>query len=171
MTKKAQFSQPILLTNNHDTTIFNCGVTGLNLYLQKYALTNNYNQSVKTFVSLNNQNQVIGYYSLVAGGVEHFAVPPRIKKGLGKYPIPVILIARLAVDISCQKIGLGKGLLKDALLRCLSIIEHLGVRAILVHAKDDQAKQFYQKFGFESSPIDEYHLYLLVKDIQKMLTV
>ena len=103
---------------------------------------------------------------MVAASVEHSAVPPRIKKGLGKYPIPVILIARLAVDVSMQGKGLGKGLLKDALLRILTITKNLGVRAVLVHAKDEKAKNFYSQFGFESSPIDEYHLYLLIKDIQ-----
>jgi predicted N-acetyltransferase YhbS len=171
MNTKPKFSAPILLTSDHNTVNFNCEVSALNLFLQKYALTNNQNNSVKTFVATNNENQVIGYYSLVAASVEHLQVPPRIKKGLGKYPIPVILIARLAVDINYQKIGLGKGLLKDALLRCLSVQSQIGVRAILVHAKDEKAKQFYQKFGFESSPIDEYHLYLLIKDIQKMLSI
>ena len=105
----------------------------------------------------------------MAGSVEHSGVPPSIKKGLGKYPIPVILIARLAVDISMQGKGLGKGLLKDALLRILNITENLGVRAILVHAKNEKAKNFYRQFGFESSPVNEYHLYLLVQDIQATL--
>jgi predicted N-acetyltransferase YhbS len=98
-------------------------------------------------------------------------VPPRIRKGLGKYPIPVILLARLAVDISEQGQKLGKGLLKDALLRALSVTESIGARAILVHAKDQNSKAFYQKFGFEPSPLDEFHLYLLMKDVQKILNI
>jgi len=166
---KYKLSAPILLTKVHDTESFDCGVNALNSFLQNYALQNVKNKSVTTFVAVmetGNREQVVGYYSLVAGSVEHSAVPPRIKKGLGKYPIPVIILARLAVDISMQGKGLGKGLLKDALLRILSITNNLGVRAVLVHAKDERAKNFYHQYGFESSPIDEYHLYLLIKDIE-----
>lgn len=168
MANKSNFSSPILLNKSHDTSNFDCGVTALNNFLQNYALQNIKNKSVRTFVAVERE-RVLGYYSLVAASVEHSAVPPRIKKGLGKYPIPVILIARLAVDVSMQGKGLGKGLLKDALLRILTITENLGVRAVLVHAKDKKAKNFYHQFGFESSPIDEYHLYLLIKDIQATL--
>lgn len=82
----------------------------------------------------------------------------------------MILIARLAVDISMQRQGLGKGLLKNALLRSLNITENLGVRAILIHGKDEKAKNFYRQFGFESSPINEYHLYLLIQDIEATLS-
>ena len=170
MANKPQLFPPILLTKLHDTSSFDCGVTVLNTFLQNYALQNLKNRSVKTFVTVIKPEEkierVVGYYSLVAGSVEHSAVPPRVKKGLGKYPIPVIILARLAVDISMQGQGLGKGLLKDALLRILTISENLGVRAVLIHAKDDKAKNFYRQFGFESSPVNEYHLYLLIKDIQ-----
>lgn len=168
MTNNKKFSSPILLKKSHDTSYFDSGVTALNNFLQNYALQNLKNRSVRTFVVVED-NCVIGYYSLVAASVEHLAVPPRIKKGLGKYPIPVILIARLAVDISMQGQGLGKGLLKDALLRILNITENLVVRAVLVHAKDEKATNFYSQFGFESSPINDFHLYLLIKDIQVTL--
>lgn len=181
MANKKRLFTPVLLNKSHNTSSFDCGVTVLNNFLQNYALQNLKNSSVKTFVAIESDcnnledaqsfhNKVVGYYSLVAGSVEHSTVPPRIKKGLGKYPIPVILIARLAVDISMQGQGLGKGLLKDALLRVLNITENLGVRAILVHAKDEKAKNFYRQFGFESSPNNKYHLYLLVQDIQATLT-
>ena len=174
MANKPQLFPPILLTKFHDTSSFDCGVTALNTFLQNYALQNLKNRSVKTFVAVIKPEEkierVVGYYSLVAGAVEHSAVPPRVKKGLGKYPIPVIILARLAVDISMQGQGLGKGLLKDALLRILTISENLGVRAVLVHAKDEKAKNFYHQFGFESSPVNEYHLYLLIKDIQATIS-
>lgn len=166
---KHKLSAPISLTKAHDTSTFDCGVNALNSFLLNYALQNLKNKSVKTFVAVmetDNRERVVGYYSLVAGSVEHSAVPPRVKKGLGKYPIPVIILARLAVDVSMQGKGLGKGLFKDALLRILTITENLGVRAVLVHAKDEKAKNFYEQFGFESSPTNEYHLYLLIKDIQ-----
>lgn len=97
MTNKPQLSSPVLLTKFHDTSSFNCGVTALNTFLQNYALQNLQNRSVKTFVAVVKEEvvveRVVGYYSLVAGSVEHSAVPPRVKKGLGKYPIPVIILA------------------------------------------------------------------------------
>jgi predicted N-acetyltransferase YhbS len=88
-----------------------------------------------------------------------------VKSGLPKHPIPVILLARLAVDSTEQGSGLGAALLKDALLRTLQAAEIAGLRAVLVHAKDDTAKRFYEKFGFERSPTDDYHLFLKVSDI------
>ncbi|QUS60801.1 GNAT family N-acetyltransferase [Synechocystis sp. PCC 7339] len=167
MTRGKSFQAPIALEPSHDLGSFDCGVPELNLFLQKYALTNSRNHTAKTFVALGEAGQVIGFYSLVAGAVEHGAVPPRVSKGLGKYPIPVIVLARLAVDRRYQGLGLGKGLLKDALLRCLNVVEQIGARAIAVHAKDEEAAAFYERYDFERSPLSECHLYLLVKDISK----
>lgn len=167
MTRRKSFQSPIALEPSHDVGSFDCGVPELNLFLQKYALTNSRNYSAKTFVALAGAGPVVGFYSLVAGSVEHGVVPPRISKGLGKYPIPVIVLARLAVDRHYQGLGLGKGLLKDALLRCLNVVEQIGARAIAVHAKDEKAAAFYERYDFEPSPLSESHLYLLVKDIRK----
>jgi GNAT superfamily N-acetyltransferase len=164
MENSQSFNRPVLLSSSHNIDTFNCGVSALNNFLKNYALTNQKNYAARTFVATRN-NCVVGFYTLVAASVEPSSVPPRIKKGLAKYPIPIILIARLAVDLTEQGKGLGKALLKDALLRSLSVTENIGARAILVHAKDQQAKQFYEHFGFEASPIDEYHLYLLMKDV------
>jgi GNAT superfamily N-acetyltransferase len=88
-----------------------------------------------------------------------------VAKGLGGYPVPVILLARLAVDRTEQGKGLGAALLKDAILRAASAADIVGCRALLVHAKDKQAQAFYQRFGFEPSPVNELHLFLLMKDI------
>jgi predicted N-acetyltransferase YhbS len=105
------------------------------------------------------------YYTLAYGSVALAEAPPSIRAGLAKYPIPVILLARLAVDVKEKGQGLGAGLLKDALLRTMQAVEIAGLRAMLVHALDDAARAFYEKFGFESSPIDAYHLFLKVSDI------
>lgn len=171
MIKELRFQAPIPLDKSHDITTFDCGVSELNLFLHKYALINSLNQSVKTFVALDleGDRRVVGFYSLVAGAVEHNAVPPRVSKGLGKYPIPVIILARLAVDKDYQGLGLGKGLLKDALLRSLNVVDQIGARAIAVHAKDEQAAAFYEQYDFQRSPISPVHLYLLMKDIRKTL--
>jgi GNAT superfamily N-acetyltransferase len=110
-------------------------------------------------------NRVAGYYTLAAGSVRRDDTPPRVAKGLGNYPVPVILLARLAVDRTEQGKGLGAALLKDAILRAAQAADIVGCRALLVHAKDQAAQAFYRRFGFESSPVDELHLYLLMKDI------
>ena len=109
------------------------------------------NGSAKTYVATKN-NIVVGYYSLSFGSVYHNEAPQRVIKGLAKHPIPIMLLARLAVDEKEKKQGIGKGLLKDALLRTLQSADIGGLRAVLVHAKDENAKRFYEKFGFESSP-------------------
>ena len=111
----------------------------------------------------------MGYYSLAYGAVEASETPPRIKKGLGRYPIPVMVLTRLAVDLSVKGKGLGAGLLRDALIRTLQAADIAGLRAVVVHTKDEKVKSFYTKFGFVSSPLHESHLYLLVKDIRSTL--
>lgn len=109
----------------------------------------------------------MGYYSLAVGAVDHAQAPPRVKKGLARHPIPVMVLARLAVDRRYQGQQIGRGLLKDALLRTLGLAEQAGVRAILVHAKDTEAVSFYKRFDFEPSPLDPLQLLLLVKDVRK----
>jgi len=112
---------------------------------------------------------VVVYYTLAYGSVACDEAPPSIRAGLARYPIPVILLARLAVDVTERRQGLGAGLLKDALIRTLQAAEIAGLRAMLVHAKDDDAKAFYEKFGFEPSPIDAHHLFLKISDIKASL--
>jgi predicted N-acetyltransferase YhbS len=156
---------PVPLTGAHDRAAFDCGVAALNEYLKRYALQNQRKNAARTYVATRGQH-IVGYYTLAYGSVTHEEAPPSVKAGLGKYPIPVILLARLAVDLGEKGRGLGAGLLKDALLRTLQAADIAGLRAMLVHAKDDAAKSFYQKFGFEASPIDAYHLFLKLSDIR-----
>jgi predicted N-acetyltransferase YhbS len=106
---------------------------------------------------------------LSAGSVERNISPQRVAKGLANHPVPVIVLARLAVDNSEKRKGLGSALLKHAILKCTQAAEIIGCRAVVVHAKDNQAQSFYRKFGFESSPIDEFHLFLLMKDIKSVV--
>ncbi|HXQ74169.1 MAG TPA: GNAT family N-acetyltransferase [Pyrinomonadaceae bacterium] len=159
---------PVLLTKDHDRNSFDCGVPALNDYLQKYALQNQKKHAARTYVAARG-NRIIGYYSLAYGSVSLEEAPQNVKSGLPRHPIPVILLARLAVDSSEQGSGLGAALLKDALLRTIQAAEIAGLRAMLVHAKDDSAKRFYAKFGFEPSPTDAYHLFLRVADILSSL--
>ena len=154
-----------------DRNAFDCGVPALNEYLKQYALQNQKKHAARTYVATRG-NRTVGYYSLAYGSVSVKEVPQSVKSGLSRHPIPVILLARLAVDLSEQGHGLGAAmLLKDALLRTIQAAEIAGLRAMLVHAKDDAAMSFYEKFGFEASSIDTYHLFLRVSDILGSLKV
>ena len=153
-----------------DRNVFDCGVEPLNDYLKKYALQNQKKDSGRTYVATNEKNQIIGYYTLVFGSVSIEETTPEISAGLGKYPIPMILLARLAVDKNQKGKGLGKALMRDALLRAVRASEIAGLRAFLVHAKDESAKIFYEKLGFQPSPHNEFQLFLKMSDIRASLT-
>jgi predicted N-acetyltransferase YhbS len=113
--------------------------------------------------------EVASYYTLVVGQVEYGDAPERLTKGLARHPVPIMLLARLVVATSWQGKGLGSGLLKDAMLRTLQAADIAGIRAFAVHAKDDEAKSFYERFDFVASPSDPYHLFRLLKDIRAAL--
>lgn len=147
---------------------FDCGSLALNQYLQRYALTNQKAHSAQTYVCCA-AGRVVGFYSLAVGAVSPDEATPRVTKGLARHPVPVMLLARLAVDQSCQRQGLGQALLKDALLRTLQAADIAGIRSLLVHAKDDAARQWYESWEFEPSPTDPYHLYLMLKDLKSMV--
>ena len=156
-----------LLNEEHDVSRFDCGRHfSLSDWLRRYALVNQKNESARTYVVYRG-NVVVGYYSLAAGSVAREEAPLRIAKGLAQHPLPVVLLARLAVDRREQGRGLGKALLRDALLRISAAADTIGVRAVLVHAIDKEARDFYRRFGFEESPLDEFHLMLLMKDLRK----
>lgn len=152
------------LRREHSLDSFDCGKDELNRFLKRQAWNNQQSHSAQTYVLARNLS-VLGYYSLAAGSVRHEDVTERVKKGLARHPIPVILLARLAVDVSLQGKGVGPALLKDALLRAASAADTISARALLVHAKDDDAKRFYEHFDFEPSPSDPYHLLLITKDL------
>jgi GNAT superfamily N-acetyltransferase len=163
------FNPVELLKPLHVTERFDCGKEPLNVFLKKYALQSQSSLAARTFVITLRDGRVAGYYSLAAGSVEHGHAPTRVIKGLARHPVPVILLARIAVDKEFQGEGLGEALLKDALLRSVKITEQLAARAILAHAKDDESRNWYKKHDFEESPTDPYHLFLLMKDAKRGL--
>lgn len=149
---------------------FDCGHPALNQFLQRFALVNQKANSAQTYVCCEHgTNTVAGFYSLVVGSVEPTAAASRVAKGLARHPVPVMILARLAVDQKHQSAGLGRALLKDALLRTVQAADIAGIRAVLVHAKDDAARNWYLHWGFEPSPTDPYHLFLLLKDLVKLV--
>jgi GNAT superfamily N-acetyltransferase len=152
----------------HDTSDFDCGKAELTDWLLRHALASHRADGARVFV-VHRGGRVIGYHALAAGSVEREEAPGRIRKGLARHPIPVILLARLAVDRREQGQGLGSALLKDALLRVVAAAEEIGARALLVHAKDEEARAFYERFDFEPSPTDPLHLFLLMKDLRAVL--
>lgn len=147
---------------------FDCGQPALNQFLQRYALVNQKANSAQTYVCCLGDT-VVGFYSLAVGSVDPQAAPSRVTKGLARHPVPVMILARLAVDKEHQGKGLGKALLKDALLRTAQAADIAGIRCLLVHAKDDAARRWYESWEFEPSPTDSYHLFLMLKDLKSLL--
>lgn len=157
------------LAANDAAESFDCGHAALNQFLQRHAWANQQAGSAQTYVCCTHTGEVVGFYSLAVGSVEHSATPVRIHKGLARHPVPVMLLARLAVHVDHQGKGLGRALLKDALLRTAQAAEIAGIRCLLVHAKDAAAQRWYMHWNFEPSSSDPYHLYLLLKDIRHLL--
>lgn len=157
------------LDRTHIVDAFDCGYEDLNRFISRFALNNQSAGSAQTYVAATD-NRVVGYYSLAVGAVAHAGAPTRMVKGLARHPVPVMLLARLAVDNNTKGAGLGAALLHDALARTLQAADIAGIRAVIVHAKDDEARRFYEHFDFDPSPTDAYHLYLLLKDLRKATT-
>lgn len=153
------------LTQAHEVDSFDCGQAELNRFLKHQAWVSQQANSARTYV-LAERGVVRGYFSLAAGSVAHESASTRVRKGQARHAIPVILLARLAVDRALQGQGVGAALLKDALLRTAAAAETIGARALLVHAKDERARGFYEHFGFEPSPSDPLHLMLVMKDLK-----
>jgi len=152
------------LDHQHNLTDFDCGNLALNEYIKKYALINQKLNISQTYVGVSDAT-VLGYYSLAVASIQHEQAPKKIARGLPKYAIPVMLIGRLAVDLNYQGQKVGAGLLKDAILRTQKVSEIVGIRALIVHAKNEDVAKWYQKFDFEPSPLDVRHLFLLLKDV------
>jgi GNAT superfamily N-acetyltransferase len=164
---KLELSKVEPLGKHHNLDEFDCARhQSLNIWLKKLARSNQASDASRTYV-VHRNNVVVGYYAISAGSIRKQDATPRAAKGGQPDPIPISLLARLAVDKSEQGKGLGKALLKDALLRIEQAADVIGIRAVLVHAIDKEARDFYKKFGFEECPIDDLHLMLLMKDLRE----
>lgn len=156
------------LSKAHDVSRFDCGAhPALNLWLQRHALQNQASNSARTYV-VHRSQAVAGYYSITAGSIAHESATRRAAQGLARHPIPVALLARLAVHSAEQGKRLGEALLKDAMVRIERASDILGIRAILVHAIDERARSFYERYEFEPCPDDPLHLLLLMKDLRRI---
>jgi GNAT superfamily N-acetyltransferase len=161
------YSLPRPILAEDETADFASGEPSLDEWLRRRALTNQAAGASRCFVTCRD-GRVVGYYALATGSVQRITTSRRVGQGMPD-PVPVILLGRLAVDQKEQGHGLGSQLLRDAITRAVTAAEIVGVRAILVHALHDRARDFYVHYGFEDSPTDPLHLYLLMKDARALI--
>lgn len=161
-------SEPQPLEASHRLEEFDCGKPALTEWLLRHARQAQGSGSARTFVSCDGE-RVAGYYSLTVGQIDTLEAPERVRRGMGQYPIPLIILARLAIDLDYQKRGLGFSLLQDAIQRAIAVAENAGIRALLTHPLDAEAEAFYRRFGFEPTPENERQLILLLKDARRLV--
>ena len=162
---KPPLSRAELLRSDHNLDEFDCGKhASLTRWIKRLARMNQASGDTRTYV-VHRELAVVGYYSLAPGSISRKEAIPRASKSAPE-PIPIVLLARLAVDKREQGQGIGPALLKDALKRAYAGAEIIGGRAVLVHAIDTDAAAFYRKYGFESCPGLELHLMMLMKDLR-----
>ena len=159
------------LDRQHDRKSFDCGENSLNQYLHRYANQDIRRRVNRVFVASPPEapRQVIGYYSLSAGSLDATALPESFRRRLPKYPVPVVLLGRLAVAESRQRIGLGSILLADALQRIAQASQVMAVYAVVVDALNDQAAEFYRQFGFIPLPSQPLKLFLPMDSISTLV--
>lgn len=160
-------SAPAPLSAHHDTSNFDCGVEQLTIWLRRRAMANQLSGASRTYVVCRG-TEIVGYYALATGSVERRSVPSPVARQMPEQ-IPVILLARLALDTSLHGQGFGADLLQDAVGRCLQIADIAGVRAMLVHAIDDKAASFYRRHGFKPCPVSDLTMIATIKDLQACL--
>lgn len=161
--------RPEPIASAHTTTGFDSGEASLDGYLAHRALTNHLTDLARCYVCVDGEtDRIIGYYTLSAVAVEHAQLPGRVRRNAPD-PVPAVLLGRLAVDRKAQGTGLGRLLVRDAVLSTLAAADRIGVRVLLVHALHERAAAFYDRFGFRPSPTDPLHLYLLLADARASL--
>jgi GNAT superfamily N-acetyltransferase len=155
------------LARHHRVEEFDCGQDALNRFLTRFALSSQQANASQTYVGLADAT-VVGFYTLVVSEVAYEDAPERLIKGLAHHPVPLMLLARLAVGMAWKGRGFGAGLLKDAMRRTMRVAGIAGIRALAAHAKDDAARAFYEHFGFLASPTDPLHVFILTKDLRRV---
>ena len=161
-------SAPEHLTAAHDVSVFDSGVPDLDEWLKRRALANEEAGGSRTYVVCA-ESRVVGHYALASGSVAQARAPGRVRRNMSDL-VPVMILGRLAVDRAWQRRDLGRSLLRDAVLRTLQAAEIGGIRAILVHAISEDAKRFYERYGFRASPVDPMTLMITVHDAEKVLS-
>jgi GNAT superfamily N-acetyltransferase len=156
------------IRRDHRVDTFDCGKEPLNRFLIRFAVQSQLSNSSQTYLALSG-DEVVGFYTLVFGDVAYDDAPERLRKGVARHPIPLMILARLAVSRPWAGKRLGSGLLKDAMARTLKAADIGGLRAFAVYAKDDEARPFYERYNFIASPNDPMHLFVLLKDVRALI--
>lgn len=156
------------LHRRHEVESFDCGEEALNRFLVRFALPNQMANASQTYIGLSDDDAIVGFYTLVVGEVRYDEAPERLTKGLAKHPVPVMLLARLGVSKAWKSKRIDAGMLRDAVLRTLQVADIAGIRALVVHAKNDAARMFYERFDFQPSPTDPLHMFTLIKDLRNL---
>lgn len=159
---------PEPLTDQHPINNFDCGHATLNEWLQRRALHNETNGGSRTYVVCDEDGTIAGYYAMAAGSVEHIIASGKVRRNMPD-PIPVMVLGRLAVDRNWHRQGVGKGMLKDAVQRTVAASQHIGIRAILVHAISDEAHDYYIQCGFHESPVNSMTLMITLAEALRSL--
>ena len=154
-----RLSAPEPLTSEHRLDEFDCGEPVLDDWLRRRALSNQLSGASRTFVVTDQRKRVCGYYAMAAGAVSHQMATSTVRRNMPD-PVPVMVLARLAVDRQAQGLHLGASLLQDAVNRAVAVSFNAGVRALLVHALNDRARLFYGHYGFQVSPVHPMTLML-----------
>ena len=160
-----QLSAPQPLAASHILDEFACGEASLDEWLRRRARTNQLSGASRTFVVAGQDGRVYGYYAMAAGAVSHQAATSSVRRNMPD-PVPVMVLARLAIDRRAQGVKLGASLLQDAVNRAVAVSQNAGVRALLVHALDSRAKQFYEHYGFQESPQHPMTLMLRLNSVK-----
>ena len=160
-----KLNAPIPLATTHILDDFACGEASLDEWLKRRALTNQLSGASRTFVVTDQEARVFGYYAMAAGAVSHQAATSSVRRNMPD-PVPVMVLARLAVDHSAQGLKLGGAMLQDAVNRAATVAQNAGVRALLVHALHNRAKEFYQHYGFQASPLHPMTLMLRLNSVK-----
>jgi GNAT superfamily N-acetyltransferase len=161
----AVLAAPIRLTESHILDGFDCGYPIMNEWLCKRALRNGNGGACRTFVVCSGDT-VVGYFGLAVGSVLHSVATGKVRRNMPD-PIPIMILSRLAVDKRWQGYGVGCGMLREAILKTIDVSEHAGIRALLVHAIDEKAKNFYERWNFQASHLEPATLMMTLQDARK----
>ena len=168
MSGEDDIGAPEKLRPDHDLSSFDSGTPVLDAWLRRRALPNQESGASRTYVVCAGR-RVVGYYALAAGAIAQGEATGRTRRNMPD-PVPVMVIGRLAIDSGFQGRGLGRALLRDAVLRTMQAADIAGIRAMLVHAISEDAKRFYERCGFQPSPVDPMTLMITMRDAQQALT-
>lgn len=158
---------PEPLAAHHDTAAFACGVDSLDHWLKQRALKNQASGASRTFVVCEG-SRVVAYYALASSAVATQAATGRLRRNMPD-PIPVVVLGRLAIDQSLQGSGMGRALVRDACLRVIAAADAIGIRGMVVHALSATAQDFYERVGFDPSPLDPMTLMATIADLREAL--